>query len=403
MALQSAPALAAPGTQAPQNAAAGAASAQPSPSALGFRIRNADEESDRPAAAPALASTPLGPTEKKQLLARLPALTQTADDSKDFALRAPSIPVPRTGPTLNASFPPPPASIPTPMGVSAQGPLKVERYAPEGPVEIAPQLSVTFSQPMVPVTALDALAQNKPPVTLTPQPAGTWRWLGTRTLMFQPHTRLPMATEYSVEIPAGTQAVNGQRLAQAVRWTFSTPPPGIKAVWPTQKGPETEIGDSPQGPSSAPSVPSAPVRLDPVIFAAFDQAIDPATMLTSIELRRGGSGGGARTVALRLATQAEIQADPTVANLAQNAPQGRWLAFKPAALLAADTNYEVTIRPGAKGAEGPRTTQKAQHFTFKTFGPFKAVAPSCDSDPACPPFAPVTIRFSNPIDSARFK
>ena len=33
--------------------------------------------------------------------------------------------------------------------------------------------------------------------------------------MFQPEKRFPMATEYAVEVPAGTKAMNGQALAQA--------------------------------------------------------------------------------------------------------------------------------------------------------------------------------------------
>ncbi|MDR2013501.1 MAG: Ig-like domain-containing protein [Rhodanobacter sp.] len=348
--------------------------AQPAKSKPGFRISNADDEADHPAQMPVAASSPLGEADKQSLLARLPALAPAPDDAKDFALRDPSIPAPRPGETVNEAFPPP-APATANAGVLASGPLTVERHAPEGPVELAPQLSVTFSQPMIAVTSLDEIAQNSPPVTLTPQPAGKWRWLGTRTLVFQPDKRFPMATQYAVEVPAGTKAINGQTLAQPVRWTFTTPPLVLK--------------------NSAPAGNSVP--LEPVIFVGFDQAIDKAAMQAGIDLR-----GGVGAVPLRLATDAEIQADETTWALAQRTPSDRWLALKPVSKLATATHYTVRIKSGAKSAEGPRATTKEQSFQFDTFGPLKVTNSSCDWSSTCEPLQPFTIRFSNPLDTMRF-
>jgi hypothetical protein len=38
------------------------------------------------------------------------------------------------------------------------------------------------------------------PLQLTPLPDGEFQWLGTRTLMFKPTYRFPMATQYSVVV-----------------------------------------------------------------------------------------------------------------------------------------------------------------------------------------------------------
>ena len=358
-----------------------------SKSGLGFRISNADEEADRGARTASAPSTPLGKADKERLLARLPALAEKPDDTKDFAMRDKPIPAPRTGKTIREAFPPPEA--PPPANVPARGPLTVERHAPEGPVDLAPQLTVTFSQPMIPVTSVDEIAKTKPPVVLTPEPAGKWRWLGTQTVMFQPEVppqggraapktpqttkRFPMATEFVAEVPAGTKAANGEVLAKPVRWTFATPPPTMTSHWPSEN--------------------SQP--LEPVIFAAFDQAIDPATVLANIELT---SHGGVAPV--RLATDDEVDADETVRRLAAQAESGRWLAFKPISKLVVATHYTVQVKAGAKGTEGPRETTKAQRFEFSTFGPLEVAGAHCDW--GCRPLQSFDIGFSNQIDLAHF-
>src|SRR4029078_5943326 len=114
--------------------------------------------------------------------------------------------------------PPQPKPAPT-----DNGPLRVLHYQPVGDVAIAPDVSVTFSQPMVPLATLAQLDQADVPVKVTPALKGRWRWIGTRTLRFEftgAVDRLPMATSYSVEVPAGTASQSGNKLATAVHWTF---------------------------------------------------------------------------------------------------------------------------------------------------------------------------------------
>jgi uncharacterized protein YfaS (alpha-2-macroglobulin family) len=347
-----------------------------SKSGLGFRLSNADDDADRDAGRAIAPSTALATSDKDKIVARLPALKSDPDDAKDFALRDKSIPAPRPGKTVSEAFPPPSASGGPPTATATQqGPLTVERHAPEGAVELAPHLSMTFSQPMVPVTTMDDLAKEKLPVGLVPQPAGKWRWLGTKTLLFQPEKRFPMATEYAVEIPAGTKAMSGQALQRAVQWTFSTPPVTVKRSWPSSRQEKRE----------------------PLLFVELDQQIEPKDFLGSIEL---ASGRGA--VPIRLAAADEVESNDAVRRMSQAAEKGRWIAFKPVAKLDTATSFTVRIKAGAPSAEGPRRTTKDQAYSFSTYGPLRVQSSQCGYGDTCPPLQPFFVTFSNSIDMKTF-
>ena len=93
-----------------------------------------------------------------------------------------------------------------PVARDATKPLEVLRWMPEGEVPLAPELSVTFSQPMVAVTSQEDAAKTTP-VKLTPQPKGNWRWIGTRTILIILYIaiNLPLAIwmtrSFFVEVP----------------------------------------------------------------------------------------------------------------------------------------------------------------------------------------------------------
>ncbi len=348
-----------------------------SKSGLGFRLSNADAEADDPPPRNVAPATALAAADAKKIASRMPAIAREAEDVKAFAMREKSLPAPRAGKTVSEAFPPP-ASVP-PATTTSPGPLTVERHAPEGPVELAPHLSITFSQPMVPVGSIADLTADKPPVTLTPQPPGKWRWLGTRTVLFQPEKRFPMATEYVVDVPQGTRSMAGGVLAKAEHFTFTTPPPKVKTALPR--------GSS--------------VPLEPTIFVELDQAIDQEKMLASLEL-----GSGSQAVGLRLATADEIEGDDAVRRASQQAEKGRWLAVRPTRKLANAQSYVVKLKAGAPSAEGPRrTTSDQTNHSFVTFGPLKVNERHCAwywNSNECKPLDDIHISFSNPIDPSKF-
>ncbi|MBM3125468.1 MAG: hypothetical protein FJZ87_10420 [Chloroflexi bacterium] len=327
---------------------------------------------------PVAAGDPLGPEEIEAILARLPALAYDPDEQVSFNLPPETLPPPRPGQTIAEPFPPLESEVAP--GAVASGPLQVLRYAPEGEIPIAPFVSVTFNQPMVALGTLEDLSREDVPVQIEPSLPGKWRWLGTKTLTFEYDSelidRLPKATEYRVTVPAGTQSATGGILAEPVTWAFSTPAPKLVTSYP---------GSNPQ-------------PLDPILFAAFDQRIDPQAVLRSIEAFAGN-----QSVNLLLATEEEIEKDVRVAELAENAVEGRWLAFRATKPFPPETTVNVTIEPGTPSAEGPLVTTEAQAFSFSTYAPLRVDEYDCSwYDDRCPPLTPFFIRFNNPLELSNF-
>jgi alpha-2-macroglobulin len=242
-----------------------------------IRLSEGVEQPEPRSARPAAPAIELSQSETEDILKRLPPMTERTTDAQVFAMREGSLPPPRTGNTIDVSFPSPTNAAGETV---TSGPLEVLRYSPEGSVPLAPELSVTFSQPMVALTSQEEAATNVP-VKLSPQPPGRWRWLGTKTLIFQPDGRFPMSTSYLVTVPAGTRAANGSTLAAEKSWTFTTPPLTVKASYP--------LKDSTQ-------------PRDALMFIEFDQRIDPAAVLPAIRVTSAG-----RILKTRLATSDELK------------------------------------------------------------------------------------------------
>ncbi len=208
---------------------------------------------------------------------------------------------------------------------------------------------------------------------LEPQPPGEWRWVGARTLVFEPEGRFPMATRYRATIPAGTRSALGGTLATAESWSFDTPPPRL-------------VARHPEG---------GPARRDTLLFAAFDQRVDPAAVLATLKLR---ASGGA-PLALRLATDAEVHADAVVSRMARAAEPGRFVAFRAEAPLPPDAAVEVSVGPDTPSAEGPRRSDAAERWGFRTYGPFRVRRSECGWNGRCTPFDPWRVELTNPIDA----
>jgi uncharacterized protein YfaS (alpha-2-macroglobulin family) len=345
--------------------------------ALPLSIRLSEGKAQPQSATPLPVATgqPLNQGEIEQILARVPALAAQPGDQTDFKLAQQPIPPPRPGETVKETFPP--APMPAQPEMVETGPLQVLRFSPEGEIPVAPFLSVTFNQPMVPLTTVEQLSAADVPVHLEPNLPGTWRWMGTRTLTFEYDSnlidRLPKATEYHVTVPAGTKSAAGNTLDKAVEWSFSTPPPAATMMIPQNE----------------------PQPRDPLFFIHFDQRINPAEVLKSIQVTAGG-----KQVEVKLVSEADMKENPKWVGMLKNIVEGRWMAFKANELLPADTDIQVTIGPGTPSAEGPLTTKEAQTYGFHTYAPLRIEEYNCNwGNPSCPPLSPFNIRFNNPIDA----
>ncbi|WP_353612149.1 alpha-2-macroglobulin family protein [Mycobacterium sp. IS-1496] len=219
------------------------------------------------------------------------------------------------------------------------------RYQPAGEVELAQGVSITFSAPMVALDSVDAAVVVEPPVRLDPQPPGEWRWMDPRTLVFVPqHERMPMATAYRVEIPAGTKAAAGAALEQDVAFDFATPAPRLVARHPEGRD----------------------VRPDGVVLLVFDQPVDAEAVLARTTVT-----AGEHETAFRAATADELAADAVAARRAAGVPEGRMVALRPLASFPLDTTCTVTLQAGLRSLEGPATTTSAVTWDFATPEPFR--------------------------------
>ncbi len=333
---------------------------------LRFRLSEgaaaAESSAPRP---PAAQAAKLSEAEAERVLARLPAFKAGESGAQEFALRERSLPAPRAGATVLKPFPAPePREAPD---ADASGDAKVLRRSPEGEVPLAPQVSLTFSRPLVAVTSQDEAAQSVP-AQVSPQTAGRWRWLGTKTLIFDPDGgRLPMATEYTVAVP-------GRAGVAPATWKFATPAPKLVRKYPE----------------------NVSARRDTVVFVEFDQSVEPGAVLGALKLQAGAP------LRVRTATADEIAADENVKRLVASATRGRWVALRAEGLMPPDTAVSVVVGAGTPSAEGPRRTTAPQSFTFRTYGPLRVTDHRCGYQKRCTPYDQWYVTFSNNLDREAF-
>ncbi|MCX6043780.1 MAG: MG2 domain-containing protein, partial [Chloroflexi bacterium] len=347
---------------------------------LHLSLSEGAQQTQTVAVLPVASSQPLSQTATAALLDRLPPLTVVITDQQTFKLPEQTLPPPQPGKTVDVAFPPTNTATITTSTAISTGPLQVLRFAPEGEIPVAPFLNVTFNQPMAPLATLEQLSAQDVPVKLTPALPGVWKWLGTKTLSFEVTSdeidRFPKATHYTVEIPAGTKSATGGVLEKTVTWSFTTPPPVLEYAYPN----------------------SSPQRLDPVFLVRFDQGIDAAAVLKTINVT-----ASSKTYAVHLATEQELQADPTVQMLIKNSREGRWIAFHADETFPADTTVTVNIGPGTPSAEGPLTTTQVQSYSFTTYAPLRIDESGCGyGNGDCPPFSQFYIRFNNSLNEEKF-
>ena len=300
----------------------------------------------------------LDDAEIRAVIDRLPPWDGDDGGAADFNRPVDSLPPPRTGRTVDQPFP---AGLDIAAPVTDPGPLEVLRVQPEGEVGIAPFVGITFNQPMVPLATIDQLEDIDVPAEISPPLPGRWQWIGTRTLRFEHDQeifdRLPMATSYVVEVPAGTESQSGAELAETFRFEFETPPPSMVRLTPEH--------DS--------------LELQPVFLATFDQRVEPSAVLDAVTLLADG-----QRREIRLASAAEIEGDELIRHRVGRVLEGTWVAFRPVVPLEPDSAIRITVGPHVPSAEGPNTSGNSSTVEARTYAPLRIIDTSCSGSP-CPP------------------
>ena len=316
---------------------------------------------------------PLDAAEIRAVTDRLPPWDYDDESgTADFNRPPETLPPPRTGEAVDRPFP---AGPDTDAPDVDPGPLAVLRVQPEGEVGIAPFVSITFNQPMVPLATIGQLDDLDVPATITPSLPGRWQWIGTRTLRFE-HApeifdRLPMATSYVVEIPAGTTSQSGGVLAEAVRFEFETPAPSM--VWLV-----------PQHDS---------LDLQPVFLVSFDQRVEPAAALEAITFSADGDQHQ-----IRLASADEIEGDEYISSLLGYWLEDTWVAFRPVEPLEPDSSIRIEVGPHVPSAEGPNTSGDSSVVEARTYAPLRVDGTGCPFQ-GCRPGRSLDVWFNNRLDA----
>ncbi len=246
------------------------------------------------------------------------------------------------------------------------GVFRVVFAGPRGEASEASALSVVFNRPLRAVGPEPSDAAAAPPVRITPPLAGHWQWVGAQAILFVPKTgRLPGATHFRVEVPAGTRALDGSTLARAHQFEFTTPRPRLVR--------------------SSPSASEASLEPDAVFNLFFNQPVDLADVERATSLTSETSGKKTR-LPFRL--------------LRPDARELKRVLLKPSKPLPVHSTFWLRIGETLRSQEGPLPSGAAEERSFKTYGPLLLESYNCDRETPrrrCAPGSGLSLSFSNPV------
>ncbi|HVG01169.1 MAG TPA: Ig-like domain-containing protein, partial [Chloroflexia bacterium] len=220
-------------------------------------------------------------------------------------------------------------SVAAPLSASFQTapPPAVLRTLPSAGASEVPTdtiVTITFNRPMIPLTALDSQPDPSQWVTISPNVAGRWVWLGTAAVGFHAGAGFLPSTAYRVDVKAGWPDAAGVTLQQGAAVSFTTVRPAILNV--------------------SPGNGSARVPLDAPIVVSFNMPMDHASVEGNISLP--------------LPSAAEWSSDSTV------------VTFTAGSLLEFSRSYTVQVTGSLKPARGNATEltggASANRWSFDT-------------------------------------
>ncbi len=280
-----------------------------------------------------------------------------------------------------------PTATLAPMGPDAgpartRGPFAVVYAAPRGHVldRKQPGVTVLFSRGMRSVEMADDA--GVPALEIRTRTggavAGTWRWTGTRGLLFTPTDPLPGGSDFVVTVPAGTRSLDGAALQRPYTLEFDTDGPRVLAF--NAVGPKGITEDALPGDAS--------------FRVAFDQAVDPAAVEAAASLRVfSGDGDRGETFHLK-ATKESPPRSP-------RQEDANAILLKPEKPLALDRDLELTVTDALRGTGGPRHMASAMTRTMRTHGPLRFVdfyCPRITTNGRCRAGGDLKVTLSTPVD-----
>ncbi|MBN1286461.1 MAG: Ig-like domain-containing protein [Anaerolineae bacterium] len=224
-------------------------------------------------------------------------------------------------------------------------------------------ITVAFSRPVVPLVSTEQLAGLPHPLTLTPAVEGTGEWLNTSIYQFAPKEVWQGGTTYTVTVNKGLTDVSGAVLAEDFTWQFTTLPPEILAV--------------------SPSNGATDVPIDSGVRVVFSQPMDRASVEAAFALMVWGRA---------------VEGTFTWYD------DGAGFTFQPLAQLDMEAVYSINLGGDAKAASGEASLREGITYTFTSmrWPGIDYTSPS-NGERDVYPGSGVGIYFKTPMNTETFK
>lgn len=249
-------------------------------------------------------------------------------------------------------------------------PLVVDYHSPTGEIGVAQnKIVVHFNQPMVPLTAQgEGMAASL--VHISPHLSGMFKWVNTKTLIYQAKGNLPFSTTFTVTVAKGHESLLGYALVKDFVFTFSTPAPKV-----TDKTKVHTIRNEPIIGTQGPFV------------LEFNQRMDPLMVAKHVTLTANEENAP-------LSVACDEAPDKTIAKFCER------LLVVPQIHLPMAANVSLKLATGLPGIEGDLTLSENKIFLYKTHGKFAVESLVCNE--ACRPFASLQLSATTPIEEHEF-
>jgi uncharacterized protein YfaS (alpha-2-macroglobulin family) len=274
----------------------------------------------------------------------------------------------------------------------SRGPFAVVYAAPRGHAILRqqPGITVLFSRGVRSVDMGDE--DHVPALSVRTKDGGevpgSWRWTGTRGLLFTPRGELPGGSDFTVTVPAGTRALDGAALEHPYTFTFDTAGPTVEAFAPV----------GPPG-AYASVVPEQAMPAEASFRLQFDQPVDPAAVAAAARLRvYSVDGEPGQTLGVHAARESTPR-DP-------NVPATHVVVLTPEHPLALDHEVDLTLDGHLHGVGGPRPMGDTYTHTARTHGPLRMTdfyCPRIEPNGRCRAGGDLMVTLSNPVSPAEFK
>lgn len=250
-----------------------------------------------------------------------------------------------------------------------KSPLAIDYHSPEGVVPVSQnKIVIHFTQPMVSLSALKPNS-NSSLVTIEPKPEGYFKWVNTKTLVYQVKEKLEYATTYHVKVKSGHESLLGLALIKDFNFSFATPKPQVTKFYP------------------APS--SKNVALDQVIRIDFNQDVD----INKVGRFINYSLVGGTAIDYTLECFRAKKDDPIKKVCSR-------VTVKPKKPLSKFTSSSLIVDKGLQGVAGTDASDISYSAVYTTYGDFNISKIECEKK--CRPNGALKIQSSTPIKPDEF-